>query len=245
MKFGFTGNITYESRTAAMCVAMIPLNRILLETDGPHMCPDSMSVWLQEPSPSVDILDVSASAAVVETVFSGLATTAVNSVTNASVSTSTLSTPHTSSAAAAMVPAGAAVGRSKSDARENSRGREFDAAKADDISSGGRDKRHGRGGRGSDGGDSGGRGRGSGGSGSDGGGRDSGGRGSGSRGSDGGGRSSGGRGSGGRGGRGGRGSVCHSGHIPTIATAIAHIKGVSMRDVLLACRENTRQLYGI
>eukprot|EP00455_Lapot_gusevi_P050383 TRINITY_DN7298_c0_g1_i2.p1 TRINITY_DN7298_c0_g1~~TRINITY_DN7298_c0_g1_i2.p1 ORF type:complete len:181 (-),score=36.72 TRINITY_DN7298_c0_g1_i2:52-594(-) len=39
--------------------------------------------------------------------------------------------------------------------------------------------------------------------------------------------------------------ICHSGHIPLIAAAIAELKECSLEDVLIAARENTRAVYGI
>jgi len=42
-----------------------------------------------------------------------------------------------------------------------------------------------------------------------------------------------------------RGQVCHSGHIPFIASKIAEIKNVSLETVYESTRQNTKTMYGI
>jgi len=39
--------------------------------------------------------------------------------------------------------------------------------------------------------------------------------------------------------------ICHSGYIPLIAEKLANLKGVSISDVFLSARENTKQMYGV
>jgi Tat protein secretion system quality control protein TatD with DNase activity len=126
MMFGFTGNVTFVTE-AAMCAALVPLARIVLETDGPHLCP--------------------------------------------------------------------------SEGIEDSRTSRAESAMNSDQGS----RRSARGGRGGE-------------------------------------RS----GGGGRKGRGGGDQgVCHPGHIPVIAAALARIKSIDVREVLIQCRRNSCTLYGI
>ena len=42
-----------------------------------------------------------------------------------------------------------------------------------------------------------------------------------------------------------RGEICHSGHIPFIAQKISEIKGISMGELLIAVRANTKRMYGV
>mmetsp|Transcript_74891 Transcript_74891/g.193291 ORF Transcript_74891/g.193291 Transcript_74891/m.193291 type:complete len:118 (-) Transcript_74891:15-368(-) len=42
-----------------------------------------------------------------------------------------------------------------------------------------------------------------------------------------------------------RGRVAHPGHVAHIAEAVAKVKGVPVEDVLRACRESTRHIYGV